>query len=84
MNLRIVYLDNLDMWQKILYFGLIISSQTLGQNSQVPNFQGPSNPNFQRKIPNDKSILKECYSGPIVWTNCRVPGPLKFPEVLRQ
>ena len=34
------------MWIKILYFGLVISSQALGQ----------------------------CYSGPIVWSNYRVPG----------
>ena len=63
------------MWLKVLYFCLIISSQTLGQNSQVPN--------FQRKIPQGLSQgqFKECYSGPIIWTNCRVPGPWKHLEV---
>ena len=65
----------LSMWLKVLYICLIISSETLGQNSQVPN--------FQRKIPNENSLLKECYSGPIVWTNCRVPGSMKFPEVCK-
>ena len=61
------------MWLKVLYFCLFISSQTLGQNSQLPN--------FQRKIPNRNSLLKECYSGPIVWTNCHVPGPMKNLDV---
>ena len=68
--LKIVYLD---MWPKVLYFCLLISSETLAQNSQVPN--------FQRKVPIGNSLLKECYSGPIIWTNCRVPGPFTNLEV---
>ena len=61
---NIVYI--MEMWIKLLYFGLIISSETLGQ----------------RKIPTPRSLLKECYSGPIVWTNCRVPGMNQtFPAV---
>ena len=39
------------MWFKVLCFGLIVSSQILGQN-----------------IP-----FKECYSGPIVLSNCYEP-----------
>ena len=44
---------------KVLYFGLIVSSQILGQN-----------------IP-----FKECYSGPIVWSNCDDPSQMKSPAV---
>ena len=48
------------MWFKVLYFGLIVSSQILGQN-----------------IP-----FKECYSGPIILSNCKEPWQqMKIPLV---
>ena len=28
-----------------------------------------------------RSQLMECYSGPIIWSNCREKGQFKFPEV---
>ena len=71
------------MWLKELCICLIfLSSQTLGQNFQNSQVV----PNLQSKIPDSsgywgKSILKECYSGPIVWSNCHETGLLKFPEV---
>ena len=61
---------------KEIYFDLIIlilSTQTLGQIPQ-PDF---AIANFS------DSQLKECASGPIIWSNCRMPGPRKFPEVLQ-
>ena len=33
------------------------------------------------KLIMSRSQLKECYSGPIVWSNCRETGPRKFPMV---
>ena len=69
----------LDMWLKILYYGLIIlSSQTMGQN-----LQNSQEYNRQEHIDMilQNSQLKECVSGPIIWSNCPVPGPFKFPAV---
>ena len=61
------------------YFGLLIlPSIILGQqlNSTI------SNGMEKELMPN--SILKECYSGPIIWSNCREKGEdkyIKFPMV---
>ena len=53
---------------------LILPSIIFGQlNSTL------SNGMEKELMPN--SILKECYSGPIVWSNCRDPGYVKFPMV---
>ena len=65
------------MWLKTLYyFGLLIlPSIILGQewNSIISN-------GMEKEIM-QRSQLKECYSGPIIWSNCRDPGYWKFPEV---
>ena len=65
------------MWHKTLYyFGLLILPWLiLGQ--QPGNII--SNGMEKEIMPN--SQLMECYSGPIIWSNCRDPGYWKFPEV---
>ena len=70
---RLIYayynIVTLDMSLKTLhYFGLLIlPSIILGQlNSTI------SNGMEKELMPN--SILKECYSGPIVWSNCQFKG----------
>ena len=58
------------------YFGLLILPNIiLGQ--QLNSTIGME----KELMPN--SILKECYSGPIVWSNCRQKGEtqIKFPMV---
>ena len=65
------------MWLKTLYyFGLLIlPSIILGQewNSIISN-------GMEKEIM-PKSQLMECYSGPIIWSNCREKDYLKFPLV---
>ena len=65
----------LDMSLKTLYyFGLLIlPSIILGQFNSIIS-------NGMEKLIMPKSQLKECYSGPIIWSNCREKGQLKFPE----
>ena len=65
------------MWHKTLYyFGLLILPWLiLGQ--QPGNII--SNGMEKEIMPN--SQLMECYSGPIIWSNCREKGQIKFPEV---
>ena len=55
------------------YFGLLILPNIiLGQ--QLNSTIGME----KELMPN--SILKECYSGPIVWSNCRFKGEFRGPE----
>ena len=70
----------LDMRLKTLYFfGLLILPYIiLGQGI---NEGIPITSNGMEKLLMPKSLLKECYSGPIVWSNCRDKGPYKFPMV---
>ena len=65
------------MWHKTLYYlGLLILPWLiLGQ--QPGNII--SNGMEKEIMPN--SQLMECYSGPIIWSNCREKGQIKFPEV---
>ena len=59
------------MLLKLVYLYLIISSQTLGQNVPDPNV-------VAHKVPNVPGSEMQCYSGPIVWTNCHSsPDPSK-------
>ena len=66
------------MWHKTLYyFGLlilpyIIMGQQTG-NTIISN-------GMEKEIM-QRSQLMECYSGPIIWSNCREKGQIKFPEV---
>ena len=64
------------MWLKTLYyFGLLIlPSIILGQ--WIPIIS-----NGVEKLMMPKSQLMECYSGPIIWSNCREKGQNKFPMV---
>ena len=62
----------------LCYFGLLILPYIiLGQQLNSTIFNGME----KELIPN--SLLKECYSGPIVWSNCKPKGELnpKFPRV---
>ena len=69
------------MWLKTLYyFGLLIlPSKILGQKWT------PIISNGIEKLMMPNSQLMECYSGPIIWSNCQVKGfqeeKLKFPMV---
>ena len=65
------------MWLKTLYyFGLLIlPSIILGQKFT------PIISNGVEKDIISNSLLKECHSGPIIWSNCREKGYWKFPEV---
>ena len=65
------------MWLKTLYyFGLLIlPSKILGQKWT------PIISNGIEKLMMPNSQLMECYSGPIIWSNCREKGQLKFPLV---
>ena len=54
---------------------LILPSIILGQQLNSTIFNGME----KELIPN--SVLKECYSGPIVWSNCQFKGGFKFPMV---
>ena len=64
------------MWLKTLYyFGLLIlPSIILGQ--WIPIIS-----NGVEKLMMPKSQLMECYSGPIIWSNCQEKGQNKFPMV---
>ena len=68
------------MWLKTLYyFGLLIlPSIILGQDSDwIPIIS-----NGVGKLIMPKSQLMECYSGPIIYSNCREKGQVyKFPMV---
>ena len=55
------------MWLKEMYFDLIILILSSQTLGQNANFS--------------LSQLKECVSGPIIWSNCQMPGPMKFAEV---
>ena len=69
------------MWLKTLYyFGLLIlPSKILGQKWT------PIISNGIEKLMMPNSQLMECYSGPIIWSNCQAKGSqeekLKFPMV---
>ena len=67
---------SLDMGLKTLYYFvlLIIPCIILGQWIPITS-------NGMEKLLMTRSQLKECYSGPIVWSNCRDPGYFKFPMV---
>ena len=75
------------MWLKTLYyFGLLIlPSIILGQNFGINNIGIPIISNGVEKLMMPKSQLMECYSGPIIWSNCQAKGSqeekLKFPMV---
>ena len=71
-----MYLD-MRLLKNIVFFGLLIlPSVILGLQNWIPITS-----NGMEKLLMPKSQLKECYSGPIVWSNCRDPGYLKFPMV---
>ena len=63
----------------LFYFGLLILPYIiLGQqlNSTISN-------GMEKELMRN-SLLKECYSGPIVWSNCQKKGEdkyIKFPMV---
>ena len=58
------------MWLKTLYyFGLLILPSIIFGQKWTPIF---SNGMEKEIMPN--SLLKECHSGPIVWSNCREKG----------
>ena len=61
----------LDMRLKTLYFFglLILPSVVLGVQNWIPITS-----NGMEKLLMPKSLLKECYSGPIVWSNCQFKG----------
>ena len=59
----------------LYYFGfLILPSIILGQ--WIPIIS-----NGVEKLMMPKSQLMECYSGPIIWSNCQEKGQIKFPMV---
>ena len=59
----------------LYYFGLLIlPSIIFGQ--WIPIIS-----NGVEKLMMPNSQLMECYSGPIIWSNCREKGPNKFPKV---
>ena len=64
------------MWiKRSYYFGLLIlPSIILGQ--WIPIIS-----NGVEKLMMPKSQLMECYSGPIIWSNCQEKGQNKFPMV---
>ena len=65
------------MWiKRLYYFGLLILPSIILGQQWTPIF---SNGMEKEIMPN--SLLKECHSGPIVWSNCRDKGPYKFPMV---
>ena len=71
-----MYLD-MRLLKNIVFFGLLIlPSVILGLQNWIPITS-----NGMEKLLMPKSLLKECYSGPIVWSNCRDPGYFKFPMV---
>ena len=58
------------MWLKTLYyFGLLILPSIIFGQKWTPIF---SNGMEKEIMPN--SLLKECHSGPIIWSNCREKG----------
>ena len=66
------------MWLKTLYyFGLLIlPTIILGQNLNSIISNG-----IEKDIVANSQLM-ECYSGPIVWSNCQEKGALgKFPTV---
>ena len=59
----------------LYYFGLLIlPTIILGQWTPIIS-------NGMEKLIMPKSQLKECYSGPIIWSNCREKGQKKFAMV---
>ena len=65
------------MWiKRLYYFGLLILPSIILGQQWTPIF---SNGMEKEIMPN--SLLKECHSGPIVWSNCREKGKWMFPSV---
>ena len=62
----------------LYYFGLLIlPSIILAQDLDwIPIIS-----NGVEKLMMPKSQLMECYSGPIIWSNCQEKGQNKFPMV---
>ena len=62
----------------LYYFGLLILPSIILGQQWTPIF---SNGMEKEIMPN--SLLKECHSGPIVWSNCKPKGENqpKFPRV---